>query len=90
MYPAGLFGWKLVAKFRCPISVKYVYGFDEEAKVYVGKAVSLKGIHAEGETLEELFSNFKSATCDILDIELNGKFGEVVREYQESNNLSFA
>ena len=84
MYPAGVIGWKLAARMGLPIVVKYKIGFDEEAHVHIARSVNLKGIFAEGETLEELFSNIQSATSDILDIELSGKEVIVTKEYQES------
>jgi hypothetical protein len=90
MYPAGVIGWKLAARIGLPIVVKFQIGYDPEAKVHIGRSVSLKGIHAEGETLEELFENIKAATSDILDIEMNGKQVAVTNEYQEVRNCALA
>ena len=90
MYPAGVIGWKVAARLGLPIVVKFQIGFDEEAKVHLGRSVNLKGVHAEGETLEELFENIKAATSDILEIEMNGKEVAVTNEYQEVNNCAFA
>lgn len=86
MYPAGIFGWKIAAKLGMDISVKYLIGFDDEAKVYIGKSVYLKGVFAEGRTHDELFKNIKAATHDILEFELKGQFVEVTPEYRETNN----
>lgn len=90
MYPAGVFGWKVAARLGLPIVVKYQIGFDKEANVHIGRSVNLKGVHAEGETLEELFNNIKCATEDILEIEMHGKEVAVTKEYQELNNCAFA
>lgn len=88
-YPAGIVGWKAVAKLGFPISTKFLIGFDDEAKVYFGKGAHLKGVFAEGETLEELFTNIKSAAHDILEIELDGKIVEINPEYKEVSSYAF-
>lgn len=90
MYPAGVIGWKFAARLGLPIVVKFQIGFDEEANVHIGRSMNLKGVYAEGETLEELFDNIKSATSDILEIEMNGKEVAVTNEYQEVNNCALA
>lgn len=90
MYPAGIIGWKVAANLGINISVKLMIGFDEEAKVYIGKGAYLNGIFAEGDTLDELFHNLKSATHDILEMELKGKVVEVTPKYQEINHYAIA
>ena len=90
MYPAGVFGWKVAARLGLPIVVKYQISFDKEANVHIGHSVNLKGIFAEGETIDELFENIKLATEDMLDIEMHGKEVAITKEYQELNNCALA
>lgn len=89
-YPAGIIGWRLAAMAGLPISVKFLIGYDDEAKVYIGHAATLKGVFAEGNTLEELIHNLKSAAHDILEIELKGKVVEAMSKYQELDNFAIA
>jgi predicted RNase H-like HicB family nuclease len=90
MYPAGIFGWKVAAKLGMPILVKFYIGYDEEAKVHIGRTAHLKGIFAEGNTLEELFDNIKAAAFDVIDYELHGKEVEVTPAYEETNHHCMA
>ena len=90
MYPAVLIGWKVLAKIGLPIMVTFAIAKDDEANVYIGKSVGLKGVYAEAATLEELFANLKSALDDVLYIELKDTHIDVKARYEEHSKLACA
>jgi len=65
-YQAGWPFWRTAARMGIPLSVRVLVVHDEEAGVYAVTSSSLKGLFAEGETLDELHTNLKDAAVDLI------------------------
>lgn len=65
-YPAGWPFWRTAAALGASISVRVWVVHDQEAGVYAVTSSNLKGLFAEGETLDELHTNLTDAAADLL------------------------
>lgn len=65
-YPAGWPLWQSVGRRGFPILVSVKVTHDEEAGVYVAHDSNLRGLVAEGATMDQLIKNLDQATLDLL------------------------
>lgn len=65
-YQAGWPFWRAVARMGVPLSIHVTVTHDQDAGVYAVTSSNLKGLFAEGQTLDELHSNLTDAAADLL------------------------
>ena len=65
-WPLGAPGWRIWAKLGLPLTIKVEIARDDEAQVFVASSKNLHGLHVEGETLDEVSKEVRSAILDLL------------------------
>ncbi len=82
MYRVGFPGWKVVARHGFPVKVLVEIARDDEAGVFLASSPDLRGLHVEGETLDELHREVRSALSALLQLELDGRVTEVIPQLE--------
>jgi len=73
MYRVGFPFWRQASRLGVPVNFVVVVQRDDEAGVYYASSPNLKGLHVEGETLDELREEIRGAAFELMKRELHGK-----------------
>src|SRR5437879_2403229 len=76
MYRVGYPGWKVFARHGFPVKVVVQIARDDEAGVFLASSPDLRGPHVEGETLDELHREVRSALSALMQLQLDNHVSE--------------
>jgi hypothetical protein len=71
MYRIGYPFWKLLARCGVPMALRINVMHDDEAGVFVATSNDLRGLVCEAPTMDELLSEVKGATHELLKLQLH-------------------
>ena len=82
MYRVGFPGWKVVARHGFPVKVLVEIARDDEAGVFLAFSPDLRGLHVEGETLDELHREIRSALSALMQLQIDGHVSEIIPQLE--------
>jgi len=82
MYRVGYPGWKVLARYGFAVKVRVEIARDDEAGVFLASSPDLRGLHVEGETLDELHREIRSALLALVELQVDGRAPEIIPQLE--------